>query len=92
MIMTAYLRQLMEPFAQQANEKSRARKRLLKENYKQCMRTHLQKAKYLPINFLLEDFYTLKGYSKQGIEQSKKHVVAKHQMPSQVARVPRRRQ
>ena len=39
--MIAYNKQIMEPFSEQANEKSRARKRLLKENYKSCMRTHL---------------------------------------------------
>ena len=38
--MVAYNRKIMEPFLEQANEKVRARKRQLKENYKQCMKTH----------------------------------------------------
>ena len=48
--MISYNKQIMEPFSQHADEKARAKKRLLKENYKSCMKTHLQKAKFLPIN------------------------------------------
>jgi hypothetical protein len=39
--MVDFNRQIMEPYPEHANESIRARKRLLKENYKQCMRTHL---------------------------------------------------
>jgi len=40
-LMVDFNRQIIEPFPEHANESIRARKRLLKENYKQCMRTHL---------------------------------------------------
>ena len=46
----------------------------LKENYKICMKTHLQKAKFLAVNQFMEDAYFLHGYSKQGLPvNSKKH-------------------
>jgi hypothetical protein len=35
----------------------RAEKRLLKENYKKCMAMHSHKAKHLPVNVFMEDFY-----------------------------------
>jgi hypothetical protein len=95
----------MDTFVEHANERSRAKKRLLKENYKQCIKTHLQKAKFLPVNQFLEDAYFLHGYNKQGLEQtSKKNVWPlgykvingpnPHQtLPPQVARIlPRKRQ
>lgn len=64
----------MEPHQEEMNETVRARKRLLKENYKICMKTHLQKAKFLAVNQFMEDAYFLHGYSKQGLPvNSKKH-------------------
>ena len=41
------------------DEKGRKRRRDLKESYKMTQNAHLRKAKYLPVNPFLEDFYYL---------------------------------
>ena len=57
------------------DESFRARKRDLKDSYKRCMQLHAHRAKYLPVNPFLEDFYYLKGLNPRNgmpVQQNKK--------------------
>jgi len=56
------------------NESVRKRKRELKEGQKRIQKQHARKAKFLPVNPFLEDFYYLQGFSKSGVapQQGKK--------------------
>ncbi len=53
------------------NELTRAKRRKLKADYKDLTAGLIHKAKYLPINPFLEDFYYLKNINRQGISQKK---------------------
>lgn len=70
--MIKYNRHIMEDYPQFEDEIGRKRKRDLKENYKKTLSMYQRKAKYLPVNPFLEDFYYLQGYSKSGVAQNKK--------------------
>ena len=65
--MEMYNRKQMLDFPEFEDEIGRKRKRELKESYKKCLSMHAHKAKYLPVNPFLEDFYYLQGHSKNGV-------------------------
>jgi len=70
--MDTYNKDIMEPLADIQNETVRARKRMLKEDYKRCMKKHTHMAKYVNTTSHLEDFFFLQGHSKQGAPLSSK--------------------
>ena len=88
--MEMYNRKQMLDFPEFEDEIGRKRKRELKESYKKCLSMHAHKAKYLPVNPFLEDFYYLQGHSKNGVApQSNKKTQVPHgyKLSSQGAKI-----
>ena len=63
----SYNQKLMETVRERQDEEYRKRKRHLKEDYKDFCKAVQHKAKYLPVNPYLEDYYYLQNCNKNGV-------------------------
>ena len=65
--MDVYNRKIIMDIPDKVNEKTRQYKRDLHDRYRKALNKHQRKAKFLPVNPFLEDFYYLQGFQRNGV-------------------------